>query len=298
MNYVPIYQDHEKSPEVIEDDRVIYTAYDLRYEMDDIYRNGVPPGLTTGWIDLDRYFTVKTGQFTVVTGIPSHGKSEFIDALMVNMAIKHAWNIAYFSPENHPVQLHLTKLIRKMVGKPYGKPYSGTMSEEEAAKAFAIVDERFKFFASPKVTFDLPTILRLADDLVSHEGLEALVIDPWNEIDHSRPANLSETEYISKCLTDIRRFARYSDIHIFIVVHPAKPERLNRGVPPTLYDCAGSAHWYNKTDNGITVFRPDVADGSEVEIHITKVRFRDIGKPTGENPVILNYDKRSGRYSR
>ena len=171
------------------------------------------------------------------------------------------------------------------------------MTVDEIQSVSDLIDDNFRFYASPDVTFDVPNILELTRDTIAADGLDGLIIDPWNEIDHSRPSNLTETEYISQSLTELRRFCRYNDIHIWIVVHPAKPERMNRGAPPTLYDCAGSAHWYNKTDNGITVFKPNVADGNEVEIHITKVRFRDIGKPTLETPVVLRYDKMSGRYS-
>jgi twinkle protein len=56
------------------------------------------------------------GQFTVVTGWPGSGKSEWLDALLVNLT-KSGWKFAIFSPENQPTELHIAKLLEKIAGK-------------------------------------------------------------------------------------------------------------------------------------------------------------------------------------
>jgi len=45
---------------------------------------------------------------------------------------------------------------------------------------------------------------------------------------------------------------------------------------PTLYNISGSAHFFNKTDNGITVYRD--YDTNNVDVHIQKVRYSWLGK--------------------
>jgi twinkle protein len=45
---------------------------------------------------------------------------------------------------------------------------------------------------------------------------------------------------------------------------------------PTLYSISGSAHFYNKADNGFTVYRNK--ENNTVEIHIQKVRNSWNGK--------------------
>ena len=92
---------------------------------------------------------------------------------------------------------------------------------------------------------------------------------------------MTETEYVSQCLKRVRVFARSRGVHVWIVVHPAKLSRANDGKypVPTLYDCSGSAHWRNKCDNGIVVWRDlSGSDKDEVQIHVQKIRFRQIGK--------------------
>jgi len=45
---------------------------------------------------------VVPGELTVVTGVPNSGKSEWLDALAVNLMKEHGWSIAYCSLENPP----------------------------------------------------------------------------------------------------------------------------------------------------------------------------------------------------
>jgi twinkle protein len=136
----------------------------------------------------------------------------------------------------------------------------------------------------------------LAKVLILRKGIKGLVIDPWNELDHSRPSNLSETEYISQCLSKIRRFARLHNIHIWLIAHPTKLRKEDNGnyPVPTPYDISGSAHWRNKADNCISIWRDLNDRDTPVQIHVQKVRFKEIGQV---GMVELNYDYKSGRYS-
>ena len=58
---------------------------------------------------------------------------------------------------------------------------------------------------------------------------------------------------------------------------------------------SGSAHWWNKSDCAITVFR-DLHDtqSREVQIHVQKVRFKHVGHP---GVIALDYDRVTGRYT-
>ena len=60
----------------------------LAYESEirQLWVDGFPAGDKTGWIELDKHYTVMPGLFTVLTGWPGAGKSEWLDALLVNLA--------------------------------------------------------------------------------------------------------------------------------------------------------------------------------------------------------------------
>jgi twinkle protein len=78
---------------------------------------------------------------------------------------------------------------------------------------------------------------------------------------------------------------------VFVVVHPAKQYRNKDGGLPemSLYDISGSAHFYNKCDAGLIVYRHD----HTIRIVVAKVRFREIGR-RGETTFI--YDPSTGCY--
>ena len=85
-------------------------------------------------------------------------------------------------------------------------------------------------------------------------------------------------------------------MHIWLVAHPTKLYRNKDGEYPipTLYDISGSSHWYNKADNGVVVYRDfRTPDSPIVEIHIKKIRFREVGRI---GVVKLRYDIPTGGY--
>jgi twinkle protein len=282
----------------------IFEVKDLDQAIDDLYENGLKCGEKTGWLNVDEFYTVKTGLLTIVTGIPSHGKSEVVDALMVNLAENIGWNFAIFSPENQPLQRHMAKLIQKRCRKPFAKGASERITRKELAEAKAWIQDHFQFILPPEDELNIDGILTKAKIAVTRYGIKGMVIDPWNELDHSRPNGMREDEHISDCLSKVRRFTRKYDVHIWIVAHPTKLQKVELvtasgdrelGYPvPTLYDISGGAHWYNKADNGLTVYRDVKDESSAVQLHIQKIRFREDGKP---GLAELNYDPMSGRYT-
>ena len=274
----------------------IFEVNHLSKEIDSLYQDGMKGGLSTGWLSVDDCYTVKTGEWTVITGIPSHGKSSWLDALLINLAEIHDWNFAIFSPENQPLQRHIAGLMQKYSGVPFGNGPSMRMDKEEMQKAKEWLQERFVFILPSDTELSVDAILDKAKTAVTRYGIKGLVLDPWNEFDHSRPAGMTEPEYISDCLTKIRRFARKYDLHIWVVAHPTKLQKgLDGNYPiPTPYDIAGAAHWRNKADNCITVWRDLTEQNQEVEIHIQKVRFREVGKV---GLAKMNFEITTGRYS-
>lgn len=124
-------------------------------------------------------------------------------------------------------------------------------------------------------------VLDVARSLVLRNGTRGLVLDPWNEFEHQRPAGQSETEYVSAALKRIRSFARRYGVHVWVVAHPAKLYRDKDGKypVPSPYDISGSAHWRNKADNCLCVWRDFGSDAAPmVELHVQKVRFRQVGR--------------------
>lgn len=277
----------------------IIEVNDLAAQIDALYSIGVLKGLSTGWRGLDEYYTVRGGELNITTGTPGSGKSNWLDALMVNLAKEHGWKFAIFSPENQPIQNHVSRLMEHFTGLPFRTGPTQRMDTFQKDAARDWCQEFFRFvMPNDEEDWTVDNILEKALVLIRRNGINGIVIDPWNELEHSRPAAMSETEYISKSLKKLRQYARRHAVGLWLVAHPQKLYR-NRDTGqypvPTLYDISGSAHFRNKADNGHVIVR-DFSDPTNdlVEIHTVKIRFREIGKL---GMCHLRYNKVTGGYS-
>ena len=263
---------------------------DLADDIIHLRNHGILKGLSTGWKSLDEHYTVKPGQFTVFTGIPGHGKTEFLDALMLNMIAEHKWKFGVCSPENQPVEDYAARLLGKWNHHPFH-----ALPTVRIAEGINDLDEHIHFIVDEDM-LTIDALLKQALALVRREGINGLFIDPWTEFDHRRDNGMNETEYTGYALSRMRKFARDNNVHVFLVAHPQK---LYKGkddkVPkPGMYDISGSAAFRNKADNGICIWRNlDDEYSGNVEVHILKVRFREVGRVGCVN---LKWNPVSGRY--
>lgn len=270
----------------------IVGARNIRADIKLLYHEGRQPGVSTGLKALDLYYTVKPGQMTIVTGIPNIGKSEVLDALMMNLVRQQGWNFAVFTPENFPVAHYYSKLAEKYTGFPFGVGPNARMTEGLLDGFLDWVDGRIEVIDLEDPTIE--SILERARQLVLRNGIKGLIVDPWNEIEHTRPSSMTETEYIGQCLSRIRRFGRHHDLHVWIVAHPKKiySDSKDSAPPvPTPYDINGSANWYNKADNILVIHRDKTNDLAPFEVHVQKIRFREIGRL---GMAKLQYDRVTG----
>lgn len=277
----------------------IVDASDVLEDVLDYYDNGMPGGVSTGWPALDGLYTVRPGELTIVTGYPSSGKSNWLDALCVQLMQQHDWRLAFCSPENYPIQRHVAGLCEKVKNLPFREWRIGhpQMTRPDLMQAIKYLQDHARFLAIDEDGLSVEGVLRQARAVVARFGIRGLVVDPWNELDHTRPDRMSETEYISHALTQFRRFARKHGVHVWLVAHPAKPQ-LAKGEKkypvPTPYSISGSAHWRNKADNCVTVHRDPSGDEPErVWVYVQKVRFREVGRP---GALELKWDWRTGGY--
>lgn len=246
---------------------------DVENELDYLFNNGLQRGTTVGIENIDNLISFQTGMLTVVTGVPSHGKTYYLNYLLSRLNILHNWKIAFFSPEFYPVNLHIAQIIETLGGNRFSnKNYSQQVYE--AMKDY--VCKNF-FWIDPDDT-DITSVLERAKYLIKKKGIKAFVIDPFNALTDKEKKNVKQDEYISEFLQKIRWFARKYDVAIFLVMHPTKMIKLENGLYPVcdLYNCKGASEIYDKSDIGITVWRNEQDDYAEM--HVTKVKFRHLGE--------------------
>jgi twinkle protein len=263
-----------------------FTISDFSYEIDDMYVNGLDKGVSIGLRDFWLRFV--PGYITVVTGISNDGKSDFVDEICMRLLTKHQWKGAYYSPENKPTQLHFSKLARKLTGKNWDGDNRITREEVTEVKNYL---EKKVFFIQPEKDFSIQNILNTVMELKKEYGIKWFVIDAWNKLEHKGGSDLA---YIGKTLDDLAIFCTSIQVHCFLVAHPRKMDKDKKTKlrdVPSLYDISGSADFFNKCDNGITVY---VDWSTKIsQIHRQKVKFSHWGfKGMSE----YKYDLESSRY--
>jgi twinkle protein len=209
--------------------------------MEDLPELGINTAFDTGMVSLGQHYKLRLGDFTVITGIPGHGKSSFINEVCCRMAAKHSWRTVFASFEQTPQSDH-----RRALRTYYAEKLEVAMGEEERSNADAWIREHFGFIVpgeDDEVT--LTWLLETAAQAVLRKEAQIMVVDPWNELDHLRPPEMSQTEYVGFAIKQLKRFARKYRVHMIVAAHPAKMMRGKDGKypAPSLYDISDSAHW-------------------------------------------------------
>jgi twinkle protein len=273
----------------------IKTIVDFDDEINDLYVNGFPEGLKIGFNQFDKLLSFSGGQVTGITGIPNSGKSEFCDQILIKLA-EHGWKTGIFSAENQPEQYHFVKLAEKYIGKSFRSSNDYfRMTVDELMRAKEFFNENFFFVELLEENLTVDGMISKIKELVLRKGINCFVIDPWNYLEHKQKAGQTETQYIGESLTKFCNTAKSLNIHIIIVAHPVKIQKekdTGKYKVATLYDIAGSANWFNKLDNGISVYLD--REREVVDIYVQKVRFKWVGK-VGKSE--FKWDYYTGRYT-
>ena len=188
---------------------------DIEHELTEFIEDGFKPGYQVGLPNFDSIFSTYTGQFITVTGIPSSGKSDWVDQMAVGYNLKYGWKTAFASPENKPTFLHAHKLIRKFwKGMPDKKDLGGDRWQRVAGH----VNDNFFFIENER--YDLDSVLEKGAELVKRKGIRCLVIDPFNKVKMKTKREMSIPDYTMEYLQKIEIFAKKHDVLVIVVAHP------------------------------------------------------------------------------
>ena len=255
----------------------VTTFKDIEDEITDFVKNGFKRGYQIGIPNFDNIFSTYTGQFITVTGIPSSGKSDFVDQMVVGYNRNYQWKTAFASPENAPTYLHAHKLMRKVWEDMPSKADIGTDKWNEVADH---INDNFYFIDMERYT--LESVLRKGAELVKRKGIKCLVIDPFNKVRDVDCKTEDVNRYTMEYLTKIETFAKKYDVLVFIVAHPTKMYKDKDGKieEPTMYNIKGGGEWYDASYHGILVHRD--YEAKTVKAKILKVKFQNLGENGAE----------------
>ena len=222
--------------------------------------------------DSKEYINISMGEWSVVTGIPNAGKSDWIDQVCVNLATNQNFRIGMFTPESYPYEAHIKRIANKLNERDCDNDTLNNTKD--------FIKEHFYFVKIDLNNLSLKSILDKFKQLVFTNGINICVIDPWNMLDHSQQKDFT---YVGKLLSEITQFCQQTKTHLFLVAHPRKMES-NEGKyrVPNPYDISQSSDFFNKAYNCITVYRnigqKTIYGSDSVSVYVQKVKRKENGK--------------------
>lgn len=270
----------------------VKTLKDFESELEDFYLNGAKKGFTAKLPNFDKIFSTYTGQFIVTTGIPSHGKSNFVDQLCLGYAENYDWKVAYASPENVPSHLHADSICQRILGtKPETKEDLQTLRWKKTKE---FVSDHFFHLSFER--YDLKSVLDKFAEVIKRKGVRCVVIDPFNKIKYKESLNKGVNEYTNDYLNEIDIFAKKYDVLVMLVAHPVKMEKSADGKTrqmPDFYSIKGGGEFYDMSPHGLCIHRN--FEQKYIEVKVLKVKFRNLGE-NGES-CYFAWNINNGRFT-
>lgn len=239
----------------------VVKVQDLRAEYLSELRSGVPRGVSSGWLDLDRLVGgIRWGEVTLVTGDTASGKSTFTSHFALNMA-KQGHRVL-FCPFELGARRQLAKFVRQDAKAP-----PDTLSESDLDATLDRLDALPLFLLKRYGTIKLEAMRNTLVHCIKRLGVRFVVIDHLHFMITEGPDERQELDAMMKLFAEI---AVDWKVHVVVVAHPRQhhssneTHRDNRIIQAS--DLKGSAGLKQLSDNIWSVWRPRKADRSDAQV--------------------------------
>ena len=259
------------------------------YRVSDFPERGEVRRFDCGVGPIEEMLKIVPGTLTVLTGYANMGKSTLMNAIIAHQLRNHfPVCVASFETDVKPILINgIGQALIKCAPHEWDR-------HEQRRTAMECIEDRLHIISQTideELEMDLDKFLELCRVSVTRHGVKMIVLDPWNELEHRRRRDETETEYIGRAIRALKRFAKQSDVAVWVVAHPTKPHEGTKKIPG-LYDISGSANWANKADYGLTYHRPDFKENRAI-VTVSKVRM---GLPGKRDQVEMTFDWRRSQF--
>lgn len=231
----------------------------LYYKFGDYeYKTTPKDRVLSGIRDLD-YLTkgFELGCVTLWTGVTNAGKTTVL-TMLAKQTIMQGEKVFYFNGEQTKDDFKNNLYKQSVEAKDI---YTVWYKDTAIADTFVRDDKRVAlnrlygenlFVYNNDIDRDINTLLYAMEDCLRVYGTRVFVLDNFMQIEiKSQDVYQEQTNIMEK----LRTFAVNKNVHIHLVAHPRKIERMQTRL--TLYDISGSMNLANKAYNVISIIRVD-----------------------------------------
>lgn len=258
------------------------------YRLSDFPERGEVRAYSVGVEPINDMIAIVPGTLTVITGYANMGKSTLLNSIIGHTLMNHfPVCVASFETDVKPILRDGLRMAMMQCSK-------HDLTTLDCSDVDDILEQRLSIISQSveeDMELDIERFLDLCTLAVRRNGVKMVVLDPWNELEHKRRSDETETDYIGRAIRACKRFAKQYDVAFWIAAHPTKPHEGTKKIP-ALYDISGSANWANKADYGLTYHRPKFNDNL-AKIMVSKVRM---GLPGRRDQVDVTFDFRCSTF--
>jgi len=241
-------------------------------------------------------FRFKGTGILTITGIPTHGKTEFLDQCIVDLARLHQEESYIVGFEQTPEEQSI-KQARRMIGKDIrSKSWQAIDNNKDVlSKNIDFISKHITHY-NIKNGSNVVNILKAAAEWIKRRTEQGgnpryLVIDPFNML--SIKGRFSSHEKVEEILRTLTQFSHQMGVMVILVAHPfkmRKDEATGEYQIPDFYSVKGSSAFYEMSYHGLVVYRkPD-----SVLVRVLKVKQNNLGDIGAD--CYFRYNKNNGRY--
>lgn len=239
--------------------------------------------IRTGYGKIDRDVKISKGDYIIIGGRPSSGKSTFATNIMANMSRDN--KVVFFSLETNIV--NITNKIICLTGKiPLNKIMNKTLSEEEE-KRFqetynALMNSNLKIVEAAGMTVNQISTKAL------QEQADIIFVDHMSIVNSNAK---SLYEKVSKISNELHEFAQREKITVFALSQLRRAEQGRKAQEPTMSDLRESGAIEQDADVVMILYDPVTALSNEEQAEQRK----DISKQKRDLIIAKNKLGKTGK---
>lgn len=241
--------------------------YDLMFPKD-----GEAPGYRLPNCDFGDHFKIRPGEVTVVSGFGGHGKSEFLNDLIVSMCEEYGEKAVIGSFETPPART-LLSMARQISGRRRIVFVDDAGNETVDEKGF---DDACQMLNNDVLFYDFVGTAESKKALEAYGlaarmyGVKFFVIDSLMCMDIEEDDSQGQKEFMNL----LREFVLKYGVHMFVVAHSRKPTEKKREETyiPWKHDILGSVHISNLAWNVLIPWR-NISKGARYQEAVNKMEI-------------------------
>lgn len=201
--------------------------------------------------NLGDHFRIRNGELTVVSGYSGHGKTEWLNDLLLNLCVDGGERACIASLEV-PIDKTLYSLWCQTAGCKDDFTVEGYLIVGLRQNAFDFLEQYFMFYDCVGVA-RIDDVIEVFSYAARRYGVRLFCLDSVMCLDIAE----DDLDSVKKVMQKLAKFVIEFDCHLFVVAHAKKPndKRREDKNPPTKYDVSGSKSITDLAHNVVIVWR-------------------------------------------